>query len=446
MNPLRLLKHKFVKDSATLQLGGLFNAAGNIATSLVLAHVLGAKGQGQYLVAIFLYSLWITVLNLGVIQAAVNQVASHSARGETDKAAGWLAFVAKVYLIGGILLVLSGHLFLPDLGERFLGDRQYGVWASWLAWIPLIEIPRVVAASAFQGTRRMFDLAQTENGQELVRLFLVILGAVATKSPVGPILGMLGASMFGSLIAVEKYSAARRDDGYPLPSVALVLSKVRLVPLRKGLSLGLRIGVLRQVDALCMNTLPPLMVKAITGSPEMVAYFRIARQVMTLPWVFMQGISRTALPAMSELAGVRNKAGFRRAYLKITFMGGGIVASGIVAAVPFVPFVVGMVAPPDYKEPVTTLAWILAVGHVIASFSLATDSFYIAAGQLRAGVIIAAIGFITQPLFALFTYWDPRIGPGWGQVAIMCWVLPHYCYIGWYLRSGSRLRAKPQEA
>ena len=53
----RFLEHKFVRDTATLQVGSLFVSAGNLASAVLLAHVLGAREQGQYYVAVTLYSL-----------------------------------------------------------------------------------------------------------------------------------------------------------------------------------------------------------------------------------------------------------------------------------------------------------------------------------------------------------------------------------------------------
>jgi len=182
---LRLLRSKFARDAATLQVGALINTASNLCSSMVLAHLLGAHHQGEFMVALALYSLFTIAVNLGLTHTTVNQLASASVRGRDEKVAAWLAFLVKAYGGIGLLLVPAGYFLLPALAEWLYGDRQLGVWAWWLTVIPVVELPRVVCCAAFQGTRRMLPLAQTENGQEVVRMFLVIVGAALTGSSSG---------------------------------------------------------------------------------------------------------------------------------------------------------------------------------------------------------------------------------------------------------------------
>ena len=71
----KVAKSRFAKDAVTLQLGALLNSGSNLFASLVLAHLLGARMQGVYVVALSLYALLFFLLNLGVQQGTVSQVA-----------------------------------------------------------------------------------------------------------------------------------------------------------------------------------------------------------------------------------------------------------------------------------------------------------------------------------------------------------------------------------
>ena len=151
---LHVVRNRFVRDAATLQLGAMLNATGNVVSSVVLAHLLGARLQGVFVVAFSLYALFFFMLNLGVVQATVNQVAAASARGHTDRVGDWLAFLAKVYILLGLLLVGSGYYVLPLITEAWarygksnlgVDPHQLGIWAWWLTLIPLIDMPRAVA-------------------------------------------------------------------------------------------------------------------------------------------------------------------------------------------------------------------------------------------------------------------------------------------------------------
>jgi O-antigen/teichoic acid export membrane protein len=92
---LRALKTKFVKDTLTLQASGFLTQASGFAASAVLAFALGAHGQGLFVMAVTLQALLFSLVNVGVVQATVSQLAAANARGLHEKVAAWLAFLVK---------------------------------------------------------------------------------------------------------------------------------------------------------------------------------------------------------------------------------------------------------------------------------------------------------------------------------------------------------------
>jgi O-antigen/teichoic acid export membrane protein len=436
-------KTKFFRDSFVLQIGGLLNTAGNFASSVALAHVLGADGQGLFYVAFALYSLFFFVLNLGLSQATVSQVAAASARGSTGKVAAWLAFLAKAYVLIGALLCAVGWFALPALA-RLLYQRtltpdeleSLGRLAWWLTLMPILEVARVVTCAGLHGTRRMLALAQIENGTELARVFLVVAGALITDSPLGPILGSVAGALIGSVLAVELYRAARRDGGpYPLPSVREIAAGVREVPIRQGIAFGSRIAVARNADAVFLAVVPPLVIQRFADS-HVVAYFRVSQSIMRLPYGFTQGVSRTMMAALSECAGKRDMPRFRRTFVRGTVVTGLVTGGLLIGALPLVPWLVGVVYPADYRTPVATMALILAVGYVPHAFMVAADAFFIATGKLRAAIVLTVVGVaITMPLFAWVTASVPLTGAAWGMAFVHLYCFAHYAYQFWYFRT-----------
>ncbi len=441
MKLLAMLRTKFVRDSATLQIGALINACGNFLSSVVVAHLLGAHLQGIYFVTIAFFSFFFFTTSLGVLPATVSQVAAASARGLTEKVAQWLAFLLKAHLLLAAVLVGLGWFVLPAVAELVYGTselpvapRQVGIWAWWLCFMPLLELPKVVCIAAFQGTRRMLPLAQTENASEAIRVVLVVVGAMGTGTPAGPLIGWMAASFLSSFVALDLYRRAQSDGGPPLPTVRDVLRRWSSVPVRRGMRLGVRIGLLRNVDALAVSILPPLIIQRF-GTSEYVAYFRVAMSTMKIPFMMMQGMSRTALPAMSRLAGLQDAARFRELFVRVTLLGGLMIAIGILGFLPLVPWIVGELYPAGYVEPVWLLARILAVGFVCAAFAVAIDAFYIATDRLRVALRVAlACLLITVPLSAVLAWLMPRTGAAWGAVSSMGWTLVHYAYIALYFR------------
>ena len=437
-HPLRFIKNRFVRDAATLQVSGFLNQASQLVSSSLVAFLLGAHGQGLFVLAVALQALFYNLVNVGVVQATIAQVAAANIRDSRVKVAGWLAFLVKSYLIFSALLIGLGWLALPAVAEAWYGDRQIGLWAWWLTFWPLIDTPRAMAQVAFQGTRRMLALGQLDNGQELLRMFLVVLGAAITGSAEGAVLGEIASRVLASYLALDMYRAARRDGAGWLPSFREVVRRVPEVPLRQGIRLGLRVGLLKNGSTLFINVFPRLLIGAFGGS-SWVAYFNVAQKVLGIPQMLMLGVSRTVLPALSELRGVRDLERFRRMFLRSSLIAGALISAGILLALPLVRPLVDAFFPDDYVEPVFLYSLILAIGFIPASFAVGLEPFYILTDQMRASLLITLVGAaITIPLNFVLVEHFPRTGAAWGLSLYMSWVLVHFLYVAYYFKTRAR--------
>lgn len=411
----QLIKHRFLRDTATLQVGAGLNSIGNLVGAVALAHLLGASGQGEFFVAIKLYTLMWTVVNLGFVGVTVNQVAAATAQGLRDKAAAWLAYLGKAYFLLGLLVAVLAFFLLPAVAESPLQEsrREVGFWAAILCITPLIELPRIVVSAALQANRRMLFFAQIENGQEVVRVFLIIVGALITQSAFGAVIGTITASAFGSIVSLELYRRARLQPDNPLPSLGEILARVREVRFSYGLRLGLKAGLVRNIDTLGVQVLPTLILQRF-GSSEWVAYLQIAQRLMNVPLMFMQSVGRTILPMFSELAGLKDIRRLRRAYFRASLFSGLLISTGLLAILPILPLLVGVLFPADYYDPVKTMCFILVPGFMVMSFSIANDTFYIVTDTLKAGVYIClGMMVINTSVVAIAAYLNPTIGVAW---------------------------------
>jgi len=413
----RLRLNSFLKDSAILQFSGGLTALSSLVSVLVLVKVLGAELQGEYITALSLYGLFFMLFNTGVMQATVTQLAANMAQNRPEKIAAWLAFLVKGYAIAGVFLLIVGYFALPRLGDLVAHDRQVGVMAWWLCASPLLELPRVVAAATFQAGRRMKDLALLELTTELGRVIFVCSGAVISGDARGPVIGTIAAAGLGSIVRIVLYRRVARDVDIKLPSPRGILSQVREVPLRQGLRLSIRIGFLRSIDALAFNILPVLFIQTAgrqagnLRTDEWVAYFRVAQRVMQIPVVALQGISRTALPALSQIAGRKDMQEFSRTFKRVTLGSGALTIVGVLAALVLLPYGVKFIPDESYQEPVLHLCRILAVGYGIVGFSVAFDSFYIVTDQLRIALRVTALAsFISFPALYLLCLYLPGTG------------------------------------
>lgn len=430
-----LVRNKFLRDTGTLQVGALFVAGGNFISAVGLAFLLGSTRQGEFYVAISLYSFLWFLVNLGLVSVAVSHVSAALANKNRGEAASWLAYLLKAYaILGGAVGVVS-FLVLPWAAVRVLDAREeVGFYAAILAFSPLFDLPRVVAAAGFQGARRMLPLAQSDNGFEIVRVFLVLLGALLTGDLSGPAIGSLAASFIGSVLALDLYRREHKRHPELLPSAGEILGHVRDVPLGKGLAVGLRMGAVQNLNALGTQILPALLLQGF-GSPAWVAYLRIAQRIMAVPLMLMKAISRTALPALSQLAGRGDLGGMCRAYFRTSLYSGLVISAGILAMLPFLPFVLERALPWDFRDPIWTLCLILTPGFIVISFSIANDTFYLITKTLRVGIVVSIVGaLINLPAIAFLAWAFPTVGVAWGLTVSMLWSLWHPGYVYYWYR------------
>ena len=435
LNPMVWLRNRFVRDAATLQVAGMFNQVSQLISAVALAFLLGAHGQGLYVSAISLQALFYFMISVGVAQATTSQIAAAAARGNEYKSSGWVTFMAKAVLVFGTLLLVGGALILPSLGEALYGSREVGVWAAWLCAQPLLELPRVVAMVSFQGTRRMFLLGQVENGHELVRFFLVILGATITGTAEGAIIGTLLASVIGSILASELYREARKDGGHPLPSVRQIVVRMREIKIRQGIRQGVRVALLKNGQSLFGTVFPRLIIGVVAGV-SWVTYFHIAQRIMMVPMMFALGVSRTLLPALGELAGKKDLARFRRLFVRATLFTGGLITVCELCLLALVPWLVPLLFPEDYVRPVFAFAGILVIGYIPYGFGATLESFYIVANRIKALLFITTLGAaITIPINVWLILHVPYTGTAWGLSLYQSWTLVHLVYVAWFFHT-----------
>ncbi|MCC7013662.1 MAG: lipopolysaccharide biosynthesis protein [Planctomycetes bacterium] len=440
-HPLQLIRNKFFKDTLVLQISGMITVTTSFVSSASIAFLLGAHGMGLFAVAVTLQAAFYSLAHVGVVSATVSQLAAASARELHEKVTLWLAFFVKVYLLFSSVMIAAGFFAMPALSRWWYGEdlgleeaQRLGIWAWWLTWWILIDTPRAMAQVAFQSTRRMLGLAQMDNAFELMRMFLVILGACITGSPAGAVAGEIGGRVLGSFLALQMYADARKDGSAWLPTFGEVLSRVPRTPIREGLRLAMRVGVIKSATNMVVTVLPRLLLGGTAGF-AWVAYFHVAQRIMVLPQMLMQGVSRTVLPALAEKRGKHDFAGFKRLYWKSTLLAGASISGATLLVTALVQPVVALTFPSDYAWPVFVCCAILTVGMIPSSFAIAQDPFYILTNRMKQNLAICLVGaLVTVPANIYLVELDPERGAVWGQALYMAWVLVHFGYIALYFR------------
>lgn len=433
------LGSRFVRQSSILQLASLGTAASNVVGSVVLAHLLGARELGLFYIAGGMYALLWFFLNLGLAPVATMRIAG-AVRGGDPRGTlpASMGAILRLGLALGVVAATIGATtwaFLPRSVAEALFDEDAGrvvACASLLTLGPLFEAPRNLCIAALQGERRMLALARVELGQEVGRLGFVVVGAILTRTAVGPALGLVAGHAVGALLSVDAYRRERREEGSILPPLLPCLwtrgaSHVRV------LKEGFKVGLVRNMDSLGFETVPTLLL-GVLGNRTWVAYLRIAQRFGALLRILVQGINRTALPVLSELAHVKDVGGLRRTYWRASAMSGVMVTAGMVLTLPLLPLVIRELYPEGFREPVFHLVLVLSPGIAVASFSVANDIFYLVTQQMRVAILVSVLGLaVNFALMAACTLWRPEDGTAIGLSVACLWSLVHMGYAGTWL-------------
>ena len=271
--PLRaargVLKSRFFRESTTLQCAALLKASCGLLSSVVLAVSLGALEQSVFYLAVSVYALFWTLLNLGVGPIATMHIAKEARSGDRARLEGWVGVslrisfgLASIALIAGLLgiALVSWGPAEATFGGLFDGAGVRVVTlAALLACSPLFESPRNIFIAGLQGERRMLDVARVEVGQEVARLGCVTAGALMTRDAMGATVGMLLGSLVGGLLSLDAYARVRRLESSSLPRLRGALGN-REIQTTAVVREGIKVGLVRNVDSLGTETVPALLV------------------------------------------------------------------------------------------------------------------------------------------------------------------------------------------
>ncbi len=392
----------------------MFLTGSGLVATIALSHILGASELGEFYMGVVVYSsLWFA-LNLGVTAVASSKVAAATKSGDVDEVRDWMAFSLEATLLMGALCLLLCWTVLPGVVEWWIaGDgeqaQRVAHFAVLLALEPLISLPRLLCSVAFQGQRRMASLARMENVQELCRTFLVIGGAFWTGSALGAVIGQLISTAIGNGVALHYYRKELSQDDN-LPSYSSVVRRIGKVRMRGRWGLGVRMGLVRNLDIYAVQVLPSLVLGRY-GTTESVTYLRVAQRFIGVLKLSTVGVGRTGFAVLSAAGGEKDPSHFGKVYRRTSLIGGLCVIAASIVLWPFLPWFLTSFWPSDFKEPVLGFVLILMPGLWLMGFSVVNGAFYLVADRLQVGIWITTIAFILiVPLMFVLAHLMPQHG------------------------------------
>lgn len=383
---------RFARDAIFLQIASAVTMGANIATSIVTFRVLGAYGYGQFAEAYNIYTLLYFIGNVGFSQLTIARVSEAVGKQDPEELTRWLGFFAKAFGAFSVIFVLAGAGLGPVLGRAILDDSEVGLWASIICLSGPISLPFYLVQCALTGTRRMRVLAEMENLKEIVRAFFIISLTIGVGDPRGTVLGELAGALFSVPLAWFAYWKGRAESGMELPTLRLILKyamKTRWAQVGELAKVGSLISINKNLQAIIPTVLPRLILGHYSNSRE-VGYLNLAQNLMKIPLIGLQGVSRTLMPTLGELRGAGRLDRLRSVLSRIMLLSGGIVTIGTAAW----GLALYWVIPRFYGEsarPALDLIWWLFLSCAVAGFAVGLEAFFLVVDRIKVAIFINTV-------------------------------------------------------
>lgn len=383
---------RFARDAVFLQIAAFVNLGTGLFTSWVLFRVLGVFGYGRYVEALNLRDLLLFLGNVGFAQLVVARASEAMGRLDEAGVARWIAFFVKAFGAFSAILCLLGFVLGPLLGVLILSDAETGLWAAVLGLSGPLTVPFYAAQCALQSTRRMRLLAEMENLKEITRAHLIICATIATVDLRGAVLAEVVGNLASAIFAFHVYAKARRDPGMALPSVRQILAATHTIGWGEVLQHA-RKGAVLSINKNFQALIPTVLPRLILGhfaSPREVGYLTLAQNLMKLPLIGLQGVSRTLMPTLGQLRGAGQIDRLRSFLRKMMLISGGIVSLGSAAWWLFLTWFMPLFYGDASRPALPLLPW-LWIAMAIAGFAVGVEAFFIVLDRLHIAIRISLI-------------------------------------------------------
>jgi len=334
-----LLRIKFVRDIATLQVGTVVGTVCGLLSSILFARLLGLGGYGEYAIILAFTGIFHFFTNLGqqtTTLTFLSEAYGKKSKEEITKVLHYYVFVSclTIFLLG-ILIVIS-----PMLTQWIYQSKEYGILAQIVFLSAMIDPLFVLMTVVLQVVREIRILTIIENARITLQLGLAVAFLLLGYGVAGILWSsMIGTALF-ALIALSFYPRIRRS--YDLPKLIDVLRVKGYKHLWKYGRDGIWIALNKNIA----NLYPTIFLFMLSTQvrESVVGLIRMGFQLGQLPTsLVLSNISRMASSVIPTLAG--KGVSIRKALLRLGRYSGMIHISvsicGLLIIPPLIPYVYG---------------------------------------------------------------------------------------------------------
>ena len=225
-------QNKFVRKTATLQVGSFSGTIVQAVIGIVIARLLQPEFFGIYAIAIGMAGMTSLVLGMGIQEAVSSLLGRAYARKDSVEIENILSFMLKITFIAALVVILIST-FLPNIADRLYGNSVIGVYAAIVVVASVFSsLLFTLIYSSFQVTGRVKSLGLLILSDQSLRYVLSLIFVLIGFGVMGAVSGQLAGAMIIFVVSAVLFSNVSKSE--PLfPKLSRLLSSVTRADVKK---------------------------------------------------------------------------------------------------------------------------------------------------------------------------------------------------------------------
>jgi len=391
------IKISFVRDVGVLEVGKFFFILLSVASSVILARLLGPQLYGIYGLVFAFVGLIGVFMNWGGAHAGLTLLAGAYAKGDKKEIENIITYFIEITIIAILVIGVLSVILAPLLTDLLYNNSQIGSWARIVLIATFLTIVYNLLIIVLQVFRRIKQLAILESLEKLIRSGLPVIFVFLGWGLVGVVWGYFTAIFIFFVLSVLFYLYLVSKYEF-LPNFKEIFLNLRKIKLKKYFNFGFLIAIDKNLSRLI--SLLPIIALGIFTLPEEVGYFKIAFSYITISSLILEPISRLLIVQLPKSRAGNQKL-FKEHFWKTTFYSGSISVLLITPFIVLAPFLVKLFYGTEYI-PSIELIYYLSILIVFYGFSVGISAFYRTVNRMKISIAINISHVILMILLIYF--------------------------------------------
>lgn len=265
--------HKFVRRTATLQIGSFSGTIVQAIIGIIIARLLQPELLGIYSLAFGLAATTSLIIGMGIQEAVSSLLGRAYAQKDETEVKNILGFMLKITFIAAFI-VLIFSVFLPNIADKLYGNSVIGVYAAIVVVaVTLSSFFFTLAYSAFQVTGRIKSLTYLIITDQSLRSGLSLILVIAGLGVLGAVSGHLAGALIIFISSALLFSGLKTKDPI-FPGLWRLIVSAKNVQLKKYFGFTFWVALDRNMGNLFMAL--PVILTGIYVTASEVSFFKLA--------------------------------------------------------------------------------------------------------------------------------------------------------------------------